>query len=116
MIKLTINLFSPNIEKSCSFNITSCKSTNDEVASFLLNVEIIGREVREKFIEECIEDTTTFEKPIKRNKVHTFAIYLVPYYFSLFNKESRHGGGFKISTDSGNSFSCKCDGSMKKNT
>ena len=73
MIKLTMNPFSPNIEKSCLFNITSSKSTNDEVASFLLNVEIIGREAREKFIEECIEDTTRFEKPIKRNKVHTFA-------------------------------------------
>ena len=30
---------------------------NNEVASFLLNVEIGGREAREKFIEECIEDT-----------------------------------------------------------
>ena len=73
MIKLTMNPFSPDIEKSCSFNITSGKSANDEVASFLLNVEIIGREAREKFIEECIEDTTRFEKPIKRNKVHPFA-------------------------------------------
>ena len=68
-----MNPFSPDIEKSCLFNITSGKSTNDEVASFLLNVEIIGREAREKFIEECIEDTTRFEKPIKLNKVHTFA-------------------------------------------
>ena len=68
-----MNPFSPAIEKSCLFNITSGKSSNDEVASFLLNFEIIGREAREKFIEECIEDTTRFEKPIKRNKVHTFA-------------------------------------------
>ena len=60
-----MNPFSPD---SLSGN-----SRNDEVASFLLNVEIIGREAREKFIEECIEDTTRFKKPIKRNKVHTFA-------------------------------------------
>ena len=40
----------------------------------MLNVESIGREACEKFIEECIEDTTRFEKPIKLNKVYTFAI------------------------------------------
>ena len=73
MIKLTMNLFSPDIEKNCLFNITSCKSTNNEVASFLFNVEIIGREASEKFIEECIEETARFEKPIKRKKVHAFA-------------------------------------------
>ena len=33
MIKLTMNSFSFNIEKSRLFNITSGKSTNDEVAS-----------------------------------------------------------------------------------
>ena len=73
MIKLTMNPLSPDIEKSCLFNITSGKSTNNEVASFSANVEFIGRKAREKFIEECIEDTTRFEKPMKRNKVHTFA-------------------------------------------
>ena len=73
MIILTMNPFSPDIEKICLFSLTSGKSANGEVASFLLNVEIIGREAREKFIEECIEDTTRFEKPIKRNKVHAFA-------------------------------------------
>ena len=56
--------------KMCSFNITSCKSTNEEVA---LNIESIAREAREKFIEECIEDTTIFEKGIKPNKIHTYA-------------------------------------------
>ena len=37
----------------------------------MLNVQIIGREAREKIIEECIEGTTRFEKAIKPNKVHT---------------------------------------------
>ena len=50
--------------------IRSGKSTNDEVASFLLNVESIGLEARERFFEECIENRTRFEKPIKRN-IHT---------------------------------------------
>ena len=56
------------------FNITSGKSTNDQVVSFLLNLETIGRKAREKFIEEYSEDTTRFEKPIKRKKICTFAI------------------------------------------
>ena len=50
--------------------IRSGKSTNDEVASFLLNVESIGLEARERFFEECIENRTRFEKAIKRN-IHT---------------------------------------------
>ena len=72
MIKLTMNPFSYDIEKCCLLNITSGKSTNDEVASLPLNVESNGREAHEKFIEECTEDTTRYEKPIKRNKVYTF--------------------------------------------
>ena len=71
MIKLTMNPFSCDIEKFV--HLTSCKSTNEEVASFMLNIESIGREAREKFIEECIEDTTIFEKPTKPNKIHTYA-------------------------------------------
>ena len=44
MIKLTMNPFSYDIEKCCLLNITSGKSTNDEVASLPLNVESNGRE------------------------------------------------------------------------
>ena len=32
-----------------------------------------GDNLRKKFIEECIQDTTRFEKPIKKQKIHTFA-------------------------------------------
>ena len=74
MIKLTTNPFSCDIEKSCLLNITSGKSTTDEVASLPLKVESNGREAHEKFTEECTEDTTRYKKnPIKRNKVYTFA-------------------------------------------
>ena len=65
MIKLTMNPFSYDIEKCCLLNITSGKSTNDEVASLPLNVESNGRDAHEKFIEECTEDTTRYKKAYK---------------------------------------------------
>lgn len=73
MIKITMNLFSCDIGKSCLFNITSGKSTKDQAASFLLNDESIVRDARAEFIKECSEDTTRSEKPVKPRKVHTFA-------------------------------------------
>ena len=87
MVKLTMNPLSSDIEKSCLFNITSGKSTEDEVVSFLLNVKIAGREAHEKFIEKCNEDTTRFEKPIKRNKVYTFATGNVTFKLQEKDKE-----------------------------
>ena len=46
------NLLLCDIKKCCLFDITSRRSKNDEVASFLLNVESIVREAHEKSIEE----------------------------------------------------------------
>ena len=66
MIKITMtpknNLFLCDIKKCCLFDTTSRRSKNDEVASFLLNVESIVREAHEKSIEEwCIEDMTSLK-------------------------------------------------------
>ena len=51
----------------------SGKSRKNELVSFLLNVENSGRESSEKFIEECFEDTTRFEKSKTSNKINSFA-------------------------------------------
>ena len=58
IIKLTMNPFPRDIEKSFLFNTISGKRTKDVVVSFLLNVECTGREARDKLIGECMEDTT----------------------------------------------------------
>ena len=68
VIKLTMNPFSCDVEKSCLLNVVSGKSTNSHVASFLLNDKSTGQEAREKSIEEYIEDTIRFEMPIKRKE------------------------------------------------
>ena len=62
-----------DIKKLFWVNIISGKNQKEKVVSFLLNVESTVRETRERFFEECIEDTTRFEKSIKHNKIHTFA-------------------------------------------
>lgn len=51
----------------------SGKSRKNELVSFLLNVENSGREASEKFIEECIEDTTRFEKSKTFKKINSFS-------------------------------------------
>ena len=44
MLKLTMSTLSYNIEESCLFHVTCKKTKKDEVASFILNIEITDRE------------------------------------------------------------------------
>ncbi|EFX76905.1 hypothetical protein DAPPUDRAFT_106666 [Daphnia pulex] len=44
------------------------------MADFLLNVREKGKVARDEFIQKCIEDPSTFDKPIKRIKNYTFAL------------------------------------------
>ena len=51
----------------------SVSEHHSSITEFLLNVESSGKELRETFISECAVDPNQFEKPIKRNKISTFA-------------------------------------------
>ena len=73
LIQETMNPFLPGIEKGNLYNIGSGKSASKDTEKFLLNVENIGSELRETFINECIFDSNRFEQRIKRQKTATFA-------------------------------------------
>lgn len=71
-IRENMDPFSSTLDRNYLFNISSGKAAKEDVAEFLLNVEKIGSEQREKFITECAEDGKRFESAIKRNKVYSF--------------------------------------------
>ena len=66
-----MNPFSDEINQEHLFNIASGKAASPDTTSFLLDIIRIGTETREKFIEECVEDTSRFERPITRQKLKT---------------------------------------------
>ncbi|XP_011858812.1 PREDICTED: uncharacterized protein LOC105556339, partial [Vollenhovia emeryi] len=70
-IDRNLNPFDENIDKQKLFNISNGQAASSSIAEFLLNIEINGNELREKFISECAEDHNRFEKPIKKNKIAT---------------------------------------------
>ncbi|CAG9760201.1 unnamed protein product [Ceutorhynchus assimilis] len=71
-IRQNMNPFSSTLDGNYLYNISSGKAAKADAAEFLLNVEKIGNEQREKFINECAEDGKRFESVIKRNKVYSF--------------------------------------------
>ena len=54
-------------------NISTEKSVPVAVKNSLLSVPQEGRKMHEKFVRECLDDPTRFERPITRNKLLTFA-------------------------------------------
>ena len=72
MIKANMNPFG-TINPLYLFNMATCKSVLQKTEEFLLNISKIGEEERNKFILECIEDPTRFNKSIKRQTIHSFA-------------------------------------------
>lgn len=72
-IKKNINPFSNELDKAFLYNIKTGKAASEEVADFLLNVEVKGAEIKDKFIQECSEFETRFEEPIKKNKILNFS-------------------------------------------
>ena len=72
MIKANMNPFG-TINPLYLFNIATGKSVSQKTEEFLLNISKIGEEERNKFILECIEDPTRFNKSIKRQTIHSFA-------------------------------------------
>ena len=61
-IQENMNPFSEEVNKDLLFNIGTGKSSKQETAEFLLNVNKIGQKAREGFIIQCIKDPKRFEK------------------------------------------------------
>ena len=62
LINDTRNPFSDGIDQDHLFNIASGKPESPDTTSFLLDIVRIGKEARERFIEECVEDDITRQK------------------------------------------------------
>ena len=68
-----MNPFSEEVNKELLFNIGTGKSSKQETAEFLLNVNKIGQKTREDFVIQCIKDPKGFEERIPRHKILNFA-------------------------------------------
>ncbi|EFX75053.1 hypothetical protein DAPPUDRAFT_108314 [Daphnia pulex] len=53
--------------------ISTGKVASEETTRFLLNVMSNGEKMRDEFIQNCCNDPESFERPIPRQKLHTFA-------------------------------------------
>nr|CAH7767940.1 unnamed protein product [Callosobruchus chinensis] len=71
-IKQNINPFAADLDKNRLFDISPGQTVQENIESFLLNVEKLGNGLRENFIRQCAEDDKRFEKLIKKNKVLNF--------------------------------------------
>ena len=72
IIKENLNPFNMS-DQNHLFNIASGKSAHENTDKFLLNIVKLGDAELLKFVSECIESPERFEKPIKRQTLHTFA-------------------------------------------
>lgn len=81
-----INPFSDDINPRELFNLSTGKAASSETSAFLLNVTSIGAKQRDNFIQECVNDSNRFNRPIKRNSVKTFAVENVKHKTSSLKK------------------------------
>ena len=68
-----MNPFNEEVNKELLFNIGTGKSSKQETAEFLLNVNKTGQKTRENFIIQCIKDPKRFEERIRGHKLLNFA-------------------------------------------
>ena len=73
MVKDTINPIDNDLDTESLYNLSTGKSAEMDTEHFLLNIKKVGNAARERFINECLEDTSRFESPLKAQKIHTFA-------------------------------------------
>ena len=74
MIEHTIDPFSNHlIDDTNLYCIADGKKIEDNIKKQMLNVFVLGKEWKDEFVKECLDDPTRFEKPIKRRKVSNFA-------------------------------------------
>ena len=64
---------SPATTSPCLLNISTDKAASYITQEYLTTCLTSGRELREKFQEECAADEQRFLKPIRRRKVYNFA-------------------------------------------
>lgn len=72
-VSANINPFNDDLNPHELFNLSTGKAASPDTAEFLLNALAMGAKQRDKFIEECKGDSNRFERPIKRNKIKSFA-------------------------------------------
>ena len=73
ILEKNCNPFDPNLDNENLYNIATSKPVSPEIADYLLNIEENGEALRNQFINECSEDKSRFDKPIKKNRVFNFA-------------------------------------------
>ena len=78
-IQENMNPFGEEVNKDFLFNIGTGKSSKQDTAEFLLNVNKIGQKACEAFIIQCIKDPKRFEERIPRHKILNFANEVVSY-------------------------------------
>ena len=71
-IQENMNPFIKDMNKELLFNTGTGKSSKQETAEFLLNVNKIGQKAREDFIIQSIKDPKRFEERIPRHKILNF--------------------------------------------
>ena len=71
-IRENMNPFSEEVNKDLPFDIGTGKSSKQETAEFLLNMNEIGQKAREAFIIQCIKDRIRFEERIPCHNILSF--------------------------------------------
>lgn len=69
MLDESINPFDPNLERDRLYNIASGTRVSDEIASFLLDVQKKGNDLRNNFISDVYHSEKSFYDPIKRVEI-----------------------------------------------
>ena len=73
MVKATLNPFDENNDKKKLYNLATGKVVSSNTEEFMLNIKTNGENLRRNFIKECVENPSRFERPIKKQKMYTFA-------------------------------------------
>ena len=61
-----------NADAACQRTGINGKVSQEETATFLLDVMETGKKVKDQFIEDCVKDSGRFSRPIKRQKIKNF--------------------------------------------
>lgn len=67
-----MNPFDYSLDKNLLHNISNGKSASENITNFLLDMESVGNQLREKFISECSVSPDRFNRPIQRVKICNF--------------------------------------------
>ena len=87
-IEETRNPFHEHANPDTLFNISTGKSASAETKYFLMNVNTLGKNLRENFIKKCVEDPSKFEEQLTRQKMKTFATERKIYQLSNTEKKA----------------------------